>query len=187
MWSICGTSVAYIRHDTRTSLLSSSQCLKKNGNTFREDNFISYFCLPSEKGSTLKGKNWLPPGSKFFLFRVTLLFRVDPFLEGDWCAYRKRDVIEVVSLVKMVGNRLGVYPVERCGAVVKRPTRDREVPGSIPTNCKCCFLEQETLSTLLSTGFYPGKKRATWKISTKLLNVLPSINKVDYYYYYYYY
>ena len=77
--------------------------------------------------------------------------------------------------------------VERCGAVVKHRTRDREVPGSIPTNSKCCFLEQETLSTLLSTGFYPGKKRATWKISTRLLNVLPSINKVDYYYYYYYY
>ena len=76
---------------------------------------------------------------------------------------------------------------ERCGAVVKRRTRDREVPGSIPTNSKCCFLEQETLSTLLSTGIYPGKKRATWKISTRLLNVLPSINKVDYYYYYYYY
>ena len=74
--------------------------------------------------------------------------------------------------------------MERCGAVVKRRTRDREVPGSIPTNSK--FLEQETLSTLLSTGFYPGKKRATWKISTRLLNVLPSINKVDYYYYYYY-
>ena len=68
--------------------------------------------------------------------------------------------------------------------MVKRRTRDREVPGSIPTNCKCCFLEQETLSTLLSTGFYPGKKRATWKISTRLLNVLPSINKVDYYYFY---
>ena len=59
----------------------------------------------------------------------------------------------------------------------------REVPGSIPTDSKCCFLEQETLSTLLSTGFYPGKKRATWKISTRLQNVLPSINKVDYYYY----
>ena len=89
---------------------------------------------------------------------------------------------------------------------IKRWSRDREVPGSIPTNCKCCFLEQETLSTLLkeiptnckccfleqetlstllSTGFYPGKKRATWKISTRLLNMLPSINKVDYYYYYY--
>ena len=77
------------------------------------------------------------------------------------------------------------YPKERCGAVVKCRTRDRQVPGSIPTNSKCCFLEQETLSTLLSTGFYPGKKRATWKISARLLNVLPSINKVDYYYYYY--
>ena len=74
---------------------------------------------------------------------------------------------------------------ERCGAVVKHRTRDREVPGSIPTNSKCCFLEQETLSTLFSTGFYPGKKRTTKKISTRLLNVLPSINKVDYYYYYY--
>ena len=73
--------------------------------------------------------------------------------------------------------------VERCGAVVKRRTRDREVPGSIPTNIRCCFLEQETLFTLLSTGFYPGKRRATWKISTGLLNMLPSINKVDYYYY----
>ena len=74
------------------------------------------------------------------------------------------------------------YYLERCGAVVKRRTRDRWVPDSIPTNSKCCFLEQETLSTLLSTGFYPGKKRATWKISTRLLNVLPSINKVDYYF-----
>ena len=48
--------------------------------------------------------------------------------------------------------------MERCGAVVKHRTRDRKVAGSIPTNIKCCFLEQETLSTLLSTGFYPGKK-----------------------------
>ena len=87
---------------------------------------------------------------------------------------------------KMSDQTVYVETVECCGAVVKRRTRDREVPGSIPTNCKCCFLEQETLSTLLSTGFYPGKKRATWKISTRLLNVLPSINKVDYYYYYYF-
>ena len=94
------------------------------------------------------------------------------------------------KLSSFPANSLNIWcklsPVERCGAVVKRRTRDREVPGSIPTDCKCCFLEQETLSTLLSTGFYPGKKRATWKISTRLLNVLPSINKVDYYYYYYY-
>ena len=91
----------------------------------------------------------------------------------------------VVNEVVII-SQLALTPVERCGAVVKHRTRDREVPGSIPANSKCCFLEQETLSTLLSTGFYPGKKRATWKISTRLLNVLPSINKVDYYYYYYY-
>ena len=91
-----------------------------------------------------------------------------------------------IKISHVVGD-LQQFPhlVERCSAVVKCRTRDREVPGSIPTNSKWCFLEQETLSTLLSTGFYPGKKRATWKISTKLLNVLPSINKVDYYYYYY--
>ena len=88
------------------------------------------------------------------------------------------------SVMEALGSP-SIY-VERCGAVVKRRTRDREVPGSIPTNSKCCFLEQETLSTLLSTGFYLGKKRATGKISTRFLNVLPSINKVDYYYYYYY-
>ena len=94
--------------------------------------------------------------------------------------------ISAVSALILPWHLVGCFRVERCGAVVKHRTRDREVPGSIPTNCKCCFLEQETLSTLLSAGFYPGKKRATWKISTRLLNVLPSINKVDYYYYYYY-
>ena len=57
------------------------------------------------------------------------------------------------------------------------------IVGSVITGLRH-FLEQETLSTLLSTGFYPGKKRATWKISTRLLNVLPSINKVDYYYFF---
>ena len=37
--------------------------------------FAFLFCLPSEKGSTLKGKNLLPVGANF-------PFRVDPFLEG---------------------------------------------------------------------------------------------------------
>ena len=98
----------------------------------------------------------------------------------------KEHQYEYIYLVVCVNTAEELLLVERYGAVVKHRTRDREVPGSIPTNSKCCFLEQETLSTLLSTGFYPGKKRATWKISTKLLNVLPSINKVDNYYYYYY-
>ena len=39
--------------------------------------------LPSEKGSTLKGKNLLPPGNKFFPFRV------DPFSEEVWHIVQK--------------------------------------------------------------------------------------------------
>ena len=53
-----------------------------------------------------------------------------------------------------------------CGAVVKHRTRDREEAGSVPTSTKC-VLEQDALATLRSTG----RKRATWKISTSLLNV----------------
>ena len=67
--------------------------------------------------------------------------------------------------------------------MVNQRTRDRGVASSIPTSSWCGVLEQETLSTLLSTGFYPGRKRGTWQISTRLRNVLPSIYKVDYYYY----
>ena len=92
---------------------------------------------------------------------------------------RKQTTIVVIDSLRVnVGFAvcwLKLLRMEHSGAVVKRRTRDREVSGSIPTNSKCCFLEQETLSTLLSTGFYPGKKRATWKISTRLLNVLPSM------------
>ena len=69
--------------------------------------------------------------------------------------------------------------VEHCCAVVKHRILGRRVVNSIPKSTKCCVLEQDTLSTLLSTGFYPGRKRATRKISTSLLNVFStSINKV---------
>ena len=49
-----------------------------------------WFCLPSEKVSTLKGKNLLPiefapMGSKFFPFRV------DSFSEGNWCAGMQKE------------------------------------------------------------------------------------------------
>ena len=47
---------------------------------------------------------------------------------------------------------------EYCGAVVKHRTWDRKVLGSIPTITKGCVHEQDTLTTLLSTGFYPEKK-----------------------------
>ena len=40
--------------------------------------------------------------------------------------------------------------------MVKYRIQDRELAGSIPGSIKCGFLEQDTLSTLLSSGFYPG-------------------------------
>ena len=50
---------------------------KGNRYTSRGDNSVKIvFCLPSEKGSTLKGKNLLL-GSKFFPFRV------DPWYAGE--------------------------------------------------------------------------------------------------------
>ena len=130
-------------------------------------------------------------GEKWIFLEVLAICRY--FFVGWWRGSLSKLFFGSIKILSMFWGivrivleplRIVLY-VERCGAVVKRRTRDPEVPGSIPTDCKCCFLEQETLSTLLSTGFYPGKKRATWKISTRLLNVLPSINKVDYYYYYY--
>ena len=44
-------------------------CLKLNGYTFKGGGaiFVKSFCLPSEKGSTLKGKNLLPLGAGSFL------------------------------------------------------------------------------------------------------------------------
>ena len=50
--------------------------LKGKRHTFKGDNSIKIILLPSEKGFTLKGKNLLPKGSKFFPFRV------NPFSEG---------------------------------------------------------------------------------------------------------
>ena len=43
-----------------------------------------WMCRPSEKRSTLKGKNFLE--SKFFPFRV------DPFCVGDWNQESKQEV-----------------------------------------------------------------------------------------------
>ena len=46
---------------------------------------VKLVCLPSEKGSTLKRKNLLPLGSKFFPFRVDL------FSERVWCAGKQTE------------------------------------------------------------------------------------------------
>ena len=53
------------------------------------------FCFPAGKGSSLKGKNLLPFGSRFFPFRV------DSFQKGLGLQERKQ---KVVSLAKMTKN-----------------------------------------------------------------------------------
>ena len=53
------------------------------------------FYLPSEKGSSLKGKHVLGEHSFFF--------RVDPCSEEDWCAGNKQPVTRVFSFVKKHG------------------------------------------------------------------------------------
>ena len=41
--------------------------IKGTGYTFRGGNPVKLFCLPSEKGPSLKGKNLLPLGANSFL------------------------------------------------------------------------------------------------------------------------
>ena len=76
-------------------------------------------------------------------------------------------------------------PWEHCGAVVKHRTLIERSWVRSP-QAACVVPWADTLSTLLSTGFYLGRE-GHMKISICLLNVLPSINKVNYYYHYYYY
>ena len=44
----------------------------------RETTLAKLFLLPSEKGSSLKGKNLLPRGANSFIFRV------DPYIKEYW-------------------------------------------------------------------------------------------------------
>ena len=80
------------------------------------------------------------------------------YICGEKKADQEGKAIKQISATKL-GAGTRELNQERCGAVVKRRTRDREVPGSIPTNCKCCFLEQETLSTLLIVLVSTQEKR----------------------------
>ena len=48
--------------------------------------------------------------------------------------------------------------MEYCGRVARRLIQNRDfskLAGSTPAKSKCCILQQDILSTLLSTGFYP--------------------------------
>ena len=100
------------------------------------------FCFPSEKESTLKGKN-LPLGGKFFPFRV------DSFSEGAWFE-GKQTGKKVVSLVKMVEN-----PSNVSGPLKKKSHVNYTVP-QLASKCLpplCCmpfFSSLSCLSTHLS-------------------------------------
>ena len=53
----------------------------------------------------------------------------------------------------------------------QRCIQDRELAGSTPASSKCCDLEQDTLFTLFSIGFYPGRSaRNTHKIGRPARN-----------------
>ena len=60
----------------------------------REATLSNCFCLPSEMGSTLKGKNLLPLGPDSFLLEQT------PFWKGLRVQKSKQEVAKVVSLVQ---------------------------------------------------------------------------------------
>ena len=49
------------------------------------------------------------------------------------------------------------YGLVECCAVVKHLIQDQELVCSTPVSTQCWVLEQDTLSTMLSTGFYPGR------------------------------
>ena len=56
----------------------------ENWYSFKGDNSVQIVCLPSEKGSILKGNNLLPIGNKFFPFWM------DTFSEGNCFAGKQR-------------------------------------------------------------------------------------------------
>ena len=61
--------------DGRERIMLARLGLKGNGYT-SEDDISIRFCFPSEKGSTLKGKNLLPLGANSFLLEL------NPFQKG---------------------------------------------------------------------------------------------------------
>ena len=67
-----------------TDIFVQQPHLRANEYTFKGGYSIKTVFRPSEMGSTQKGKNLLPLGSKFFPFSV------DPFSEGPWCAGKQK-------------------------------------------------------------------------------------------------
>ena len=58
----------------------------------------------------------------------------------------------------MINLNERMLPASAGGAVVKRRIQNRELAGSTPAITKCCVLDQGTLATWLSTGFYPERR-----------------------------
>ena len=77
-------------------MLCSFSTIFDKGDNFYD--FLFTFCIlsvhqyPSEKGATLKRKNLLPKGSKFFPFRE------DPFPEGSKINFHRIVSLENVSI-----------------------------------------------------------------------------------------
>ena len=63
-----------------------------------EVTLVKLFCAPSEKRSTLKGKNLLPRGANSFLLGYA------PFQKGVGVPERKQEITKVVSLLKNGGK-----------------------------------------------------------------------------------
>ena len=68
--------------------------IKVNGYTYTGGNSVKTFCLPSEKGSTQKGKNLLPLGANSFLLELT------PIRNGVDVQESKQEVTEIAYLAK---------------------------------------------------------------------------------------
>ena len=66
--------------------------VKGNGYTLMKGNSVNSFCFPSEKRSTLKGRNLLPLGANFFLLEKT------PFQKGIGVLESKQEVMKVMAL-----------------------------------------------------------------------------------------
>ena len=68
----------------RSVFLAIHNVIKGDAYIVRVGNSVKLILLPSEKESSLKGKNLLPVGANSFLLEKT------PLAEGTWCAETKK-------------------------------------------------------------------------------------------------
>ena len=80
IWSSLFCSCKPIQNCQITCHHRTFRTVKGKWHTFKRSNFVKITFFSFLDRSTLKWKNLLPDGSKFFPFWV------DPFTERDWCA-----------------------------------------------------------------------------------------------------